>query len=93
MNNLKASLITDERKAMSNLQVRIVPDDRNHYAVVVTANEVERIYFKHHTFSACSAAYDTLRRDMARHGDGVIEFDSLPIANYRITKSGSLTSP
>ena len=68
--------------------IRIAADERNHHAVVVTIDGESRIFFRHDTESVCSAAYNNLRRDVARHGEDVIGFASLPAAEYRTTKAG-----
>lgn len=38
-----------------------------------------RAYFHHATLHTCQAVADTLRRDIARHGDDVINFTDYPI--------------
>lgn len=68
--------------------IRIATDERNHHAVVVTIGGEARIFFRHGTASVCGAAHDNLRRDIARHGEGVIGFEALPVAEYRTTKAG-----
>lgn len=68
--------------------IRIATDERNHSAVIVALNGESRIFFRHDTASVCGAAHDNLRRDIARHGESVIGFGSLPIANFRTTKAG-----
>lgn len=68
--------------------IRIITDEHNHHAVVVTIGGESRVFFRHDTANVASAAHDSLRRDIARHGESVIGFDTLPPAEYRTTRAG-----
>ena len=68
--------------------IRIETDERGHHAVVVTVDDKSRVFFRHATASVAGAACASLRRDIARHGEDVIGFDALPVAEYRTTKAG-----
>ena len=68
--------------------IRTITDERNHHAVIVTIGSDSRIFFRHDTASVAGAAHDSLRRDIARHGESVIGFEALPAAEFRTTQAG-----
>jgi hypothetical protein len=68
--------------------IRTITDERGRHAVIVTLDGECRVFFRHDTASVAGAAYNNLRRDIARHGESVIDFVALPVANFRLTKAG-----
>jgi hypothetical protein len=69
--------------------IRTITDERNHHAVVVTLGGECRIFFRADTASVASAARHSLHRDIARHGESVIGFETLPAAKFLVTKAGN----
>ncbi len=61
----------------------------NTHSVIVSDGAQERLYFKsgHGLHTAC-AVHQTVMRDIAHHGDSVVEFDALPLVATRINARG-----
>ena len=55
--------------------------------VAVEQDQETRCYFKYSS-QTCCVALQNLNRDIARHGQEVINFDELPVVTSRIAKSG-----
>lgn len=70
------------------MKVRQITDSRNQHIVAVEHNGELRCFFKNSSLHTAQVAFDNLRRDIARHGESVAEFDALPKISVRTAKSG-----
>ena len=70
------------------MKVSQIQDSRNQHIVAIENNGELRCYSKFHSAAVISATKSTLLRDIARHGETVVDFASLPLIETRIAKSG-----
>lgn len=70
------------------MKIRQVQDSRNQHIVAIELNGELRSFFTDSSLHTCGAVINTLRRDIARHGESVLEFSSLPLIAVRKAKSG-----
>jgi hypothetical protein len=70
------------------MKIRQITDSTNQHIVALEKNGELRCYFKYSSLHTAQAVADTLRRDIARHGDDVVTFETLPLIARRIAKSG-----
>lgn len=70
------------------MEVRQIQDSRNQHIVAIEKNGELRCYSKFHSAAVISATKASLVRDIARHGETVVDFASLPLIDTRIAKSG-----
>lgn len=68
-------------------EIRTEQDERNQHAVVIAKDGQERIYSRNSSAHVISATYSALQKDLAQHGDDAVDFDSLPVAEFRVTKA------
>lgn len=64
--------------------IKITQDEHNQHVVLVDG----RVYARNASLAIAAATAATLRRDIARHGAGVIDLAALPAAEYRTTAAG-----
>lgn len=64
--------------------IRTAQDERNQHVVLVDG----RVYARNASLAIASATAAALRRDIARHGEAVVDLAALPVAQYRVTKAG-----
>lgn len=72
------------------MKIRQITDSFNQHIVAIEKDSELRCFFKFHSLHTCNVAYDNLRRDIARHGESVIKFESFPKITSRIAKSGRI---
>lgn len=72
------------------MKVRQITDSRNQHIVAVEHNGELRCFFHNSSLHTTKVAFDNLRRDIARHGESVTEFETLPKIVSRTAKSGRM---
>lgn len=70
------------------MKIRQITDSRNQHIVAIEKGGELRCYFKNSSLHTAGAALNSLRRDIANHGETVVEFNALPKITSRIAKSG-----
>ena len=70
------------------MEIKQVQDSRNQHIVAVEHNGEFRCFFTDASLHTAGVALENLRRDIARHGESVVGFDSLPKLTSRTGKSG-----
>ncbi|MBI2306110.1 MAG: hypothetical protein HYU78_02295 [Rhodocyclales bacterium] len=70
------------------MKVRQITDSRNQHLVAVEHNGELRCYFKDSSSHTASVAFETVKRDIARHGESVVGFAELPLIVSRTAKTG-----
>lgn len=70
------------------MKIRQIKDSKNQHIVAIERGDELRCFFKNSSLHTAQVAFDNLCRDIARHGESVAEFDTLPIISVRIAKSG-----
>jgi hypothetical protein len=70
------------------MKIRQITDSHNQHIVALEKDGELRCYFKNSSLHAAGVALSSLRRDIANHGETVVEFDALPKITSRIAKTG-----
>ena len=70
------------------MKIKQVQDSRNQHIVAIEHNGEFRCFFTDSSLHTAGVAFENLRRDIARHGESVVDFDSLPKLTSRAGKSG-----
>jgi hypothetical protein len=70
------------------MKTKLGQDSNNQHVIAVIQNDEARCFFKNSSFHIVSMAFQNLCRDIARHGDSCVDFESLPLLVERINKSG-----
>ena len=70
------------------MKIRQITDSRNQHIVAIEKDGELRCYFKNSSLHTAGATPSSLRRDIANHGETVIEFNTLPKITSRIAKTG-----
>jgi len=70
------------------MKVQQVQDSRNQHIVAVNRDGDMRCFFIDSSSHTASVAAENLRRDIARHGDAVLDFAALPKLRSRVAASG-----
>ena len=70
------------------MKIRQITDSRNQHIVAIEKDGELRCYFKNSSLHTAGATLSSLRRDIANHGETVIEFNTLPTITSRIAKTG-----
>lgn len=65
-------------------RITVEQDAHGQHAVIVDG----RVFARHHSLQAACAIVAALRHDIARHGESVIDLQSMPRAEYRTTAAG-----
>ena len=72
---------------INGLIIKTTQDEHNQHVVLVTINGVTRIFSRWYSSHVISRIAHNLERRVS-YGFDASEFANLPIAEYRITKSG-----
>lgn len=70
------------------MKIRQIQDSRNQHLVAIEHDGELRCYSKNSSLHTAGATLSSLRRDIANHGETVVEFNTLPKITSRIAKSG-----
>ncbi len=70
------------------MKIKQVQDSSNQHIVAVEHNGEFRCFFADSSLHTAGVAFENLRRDIARHGESVVEFDTLKKLAVRTGKSG-----
>lgn len=70
------------------MKIRQITDSRNQHIVAIEKDGDLRCYFTNASLHTACATFASLRRDIANHGESVVEFDNLPKITRRTAKSG-----
>ncbi len=70
------------------MKIHQITDSHNQHIVAIEKGEELRCFFKHYSLHIAQVAFDNLRRDLARHGESVVEFEKLPKISSRTANSG-----
>ena len=70
------------------MKIRQITDFRNQHIVAIEKDSELRCYFKNSSLHTAGTALSSLRRDIANHGETVVEFNTLPQITSRIAKTG-----
>ena len=70
------------------MKIRQITDSRNQHIISIEKDGETRIYFKNSSLHTACAALSSLLRDIANHGETVVEFGTLPKITSRIAKTG-----
>ena len=69
------------------MKIRQITDSRNQHIVAIEKDGDLRCYFKNHSIHTAGEALSSLRRDIANHGESVVNFAALPPVWVRMAKS------
>lgn len=64
--------------------------ENNQHVVAVEKDGVLRCYFENSSLHTCGVTLQSLRNDIANHGESVVGFDALPLIAQRTTKAGKM---
>jgi hypothetical protein len=70
------------------MKIRQIQTETNQHVVAIEKDGDLRCYFVNSSIQTAGATIDSLRRDIANHGESVIEFSALPLIASRTSKSG-----
>lgn len=70
------------------MKIRQIKDSMNQHVIAIEKNDKLRCFFKNYSMHAAQVASDSLRRDIARHGESVVDFETLPAIYIRVSKAG-----
>lgn len=73
------------------MKVHQITDSRNQHIVAIEKEGELRCFFKNHSMHTAGIAFNNLRRDIARHSESFIKFDTLPKIASRIAKKSGRT--
>lgn len=65
-----------------------IKDSRNQHIVAIEQGDELRCYFKSSSLATAGVTLQSLHRDIANHGESVVEFETLPLVSVRVAKSG-----
>lgn len=70
------------------MKIRQITDSRNQHIIAIEKDGELRCYFKNHSLHTAGAVIETLGRDIARHGETIVDFNALPKITSRTAKTG-----
>lgn len=70
------------------MKIRQIQDSQNQHVVAVELNGELRCYMQHASSHVISVTAETLSRDIARHGNSIVQFDTLPKITCRKSQGG-----
>jgi len=70
------------------MKVRQIQTENNQHVVAIEKDGEIRCYFENASLQTAGATLESLRRDIANHGETVVDFTSLPLVSSRTAKSG-----
>lgn len=70
------------------MKIRQIKDSRNQHIVAIEQGDELRCYFKNSSLATAGVALQSLHRDIANHGESVVEFETLPLVSVRVANSG-----